>query len=285
MLSMHRRAALLAAGIALLAVAPAGPAAAVPFGANVVTDFNFDSVALGAALPTTFPAVDPTPQHTVYAVGGFPDSGPVTGTATVQNVGTLNHAALMTTTQGGIGALYVDTQFSTTQDHVVVSFDINVVDVPTTGLPQSTTNAPDGQAFVIQAFGNGPNAQNRVFRFVATPASATGGNFAMRNNTDGDLITVGSYTEGTTYHVEIQADFPSQTVDVLLDGILVADDLPFVSLTTNLFELFVFQNGIEGQTNAVAFDNLLTYEIPEPAGAALLGSGLLGLALRRRRAG
>lgn len=259
------------------------PAAALPYGANVITDFNFDGDPLGAPLPTTFPGVAPTPQHTVYAVGGFPDSGPLTGTVTVQNVGSLNHAALMTTTQGGIGALYVDTQFSTVSDRVLVSFDIHIVDVPTTGLPQAGTTAPGGQAFVIQAFGNGPNAQNRVFRFVATPTSATGGTFGMRNNTDGELVTLGSYSEGTTYHVEIEANFINQTVDVALDNALVLDDLPFVSFTTNLFELFVFQNGVEGQTNSVAFDNLVTAEVPEPAALALLMGGLAGLGLSRRR--
>src|SRR5271154_4194137 len=73
--------------------------------ADTVTDYNFDSLTLGQTLPTTYPGVDPLPQHTVYAVGGFPDAGGphdegpellqgdpgLTGSVTVQNVGTMSH--------------------------------------------------------------------------------------------------------------------------------------------------------------------------------------------------
>src|SRR5581483_2973666 len=79
--------------------------------AQQITDFNFDNDTVGQPVPTTAPATDPQPQHTVYATGGFPDDPTYAGTVTVQNVGGLNHAAEMVTDQGGTGSNYMDTQF------------------------------------------------------------------------------------------------------------------------------------------------------------------------------
>jgi hypothetical protein len=188
----------------------------------------------------------------------------------------------MSTTQGGIGALYVDTQFSTTGSKVDVAFDVVIVDAPSSGVPQG------GQAFVIQTFGTG----GRVFRFAASPTGATGGTFGLRNNTDGALVTIGSYNEGTAYHVELQIDFATQTLDAFLDGALVADNFALVSATTNILEHFIFLNGVEGQTNRVAFDNLVTigdvraFTVPEPTTLSLFGMAAVsfGWARRRRRA-
>ena len=264
----------------------AAPASAGIIGGNQVTDFTFDSLAIGSTPPQTFPAVDPQPQQNIYAIGGFPDSGPVTGTVTVQNVGTMSKAAQMSTNQGGTGALYVDTQFVASGSKMDVAFDINVVNAPSTGIPQDTANAPNGQAWVMQAFGSG----GRVFRFVVTPTGASTGNFALRNNTDGDVITIGNYTEGSTHHVEIQADYGTKTIDALLDGSLVANDLPFVeAATSDLEELFIFQNGVEGVDNVVAFDNLITtnnvreFTVPEPGSLLLFGTAAAGFGLLRRR--
>ncbi len=252
-------------GLGLSAVAGAAP---LPV---QVTNYNFDSQNVGDL------AADGTVQ------GGFPTSPPRTGTVTVQNVGGMNKAAHMVTTQGGIGANYLDTSFSTGAAPLAsVDFDLNLNDVPTSGIPQATTAAPGGQAWVMQTFGAGPAAQNRVFRFVAAPTSATGGTFGMRNNTDGDVVNFGSYAEGTTYHIQILADFTAQNVDVYLDNALVLNDHPFVNPTTNMQEHSMFQNGIEGQTNSVAVDNIVT-AIPEPASIALVALGGAALLLRRRR--
>jgi hypothetical protein len=273
--------------IAVALCAVANPALAGVIGGTLVTNFTFDNLAIGSTPPQTAPAIDPQPQGQIYAIGGFPDSPPVTGTVTIQNAGTLSKAAQMSTTQGGIGALYVDTQFSTTGSKVGVSFDLVIVDAPSSGVPQN------GQAFVIQSFGTTPSSGvDRVFRFAASPTGATGGTFGLRNNTDGALVTIGSYNEGTAYHVELQIDFATQTLDAFLDGALVADNFALVSATTNILEHFIFLNGVEGQTNRVAFDNLVTigdvraFTVPEPTTLSLFGMAAVsfGWARRRRRA-
>src|SRR4051812_5918382 len=102
-----------------------------------IADYNFNSSAIGSTPVTTAPGTDALPQSNLYAIGGFPDSGPFTGTATVQNVGGMSKAVQLTTTQGGTGALYLDTQFLVATNLVSLSFDINILDVPTTGLPQA----------------------------------------------------------------------------------------------------------------------------------------------------
>lgn len=253
-----------------------------PARATVFTDFTFDGDPLGSAPPTTYPAVDPYPQQNVYAIGGFPDTGPVTGTATVQNVGTMFHALEMTTTQGGTGALWVDTQFITVGNKAVVSFDLNVEATPLTGIPQAVTGATNGQAFVIQAFAS---TADRAFRWVVTPTSAGGGDFGLRNpGAAGDLTVVGSYSNNTVYHVELDLDFGAQTLDAFLDNASIATNFPFVEPASNLAELFIFQNGVEGETNKVAFDNLITTAtVPEPASVLLFGGGILGVGAWRKR--
>jgi len=251
-------------------------ATAAPF-----LNINFDSQNLGDPIATSFPSVPPYPITVAYGTGGFPDTPPYAGTNIVASPPGLSKAALMSTTQGGIGANYVDTQFLITNPVISFDVDINVVDVPTTGLPQATASAPDGQAFVIQAFALD---SNRVWRFAVTPTGDTTGEFAMRNNTDGDLITFASYTEGEAYHLSIVSNYATNTVDVFLNGNPALTGLPFITaqpLNGGMAEFFFFQNGIEGLTNQVAVDNIVG--VPEPSSLVLAGLAATALAIAGRR--
>lgn len=251
-----------------------------------VTDFNFDNLNIGDSLPMTYPAVDSFPQHIVYSTGGFQDDPIYTATNAVGNAGTMTKAAVMTTAQSGIGSNFVDTQFLQNATNETVSFDLDVITTPTTGLPQGDVHAPNGQAWVLQAFLASGGGSNRAFRFVVAPTTATGGVFGLRDNAGGDIIPIFSYTNGDTHHIEIDADVVNGLVDAFVDNSQVANDLPFVNAPGNpdgLDELFIFQNGVEGVTNQVAFDNLVTTAVPEPASLVLLAFGSLALIAKCRR--
>jgi hypothetical protein len=250
---------------------------------QLVTDFTFDDQSIGSTPTTTTPGVDPQPQQHVYAIDGFPDTGPYSGSVTVNNAGTMSKAAVMTTTQGGTGSQYMDTQFLTNGPQITVDFDLDVIDVPTTGLPQSATSIPNGQAFVIQAFAESGGGNDRVWRFAASPTSATGGIFGMRDNSGGDIIPFATYNEGDTHHFKIVSDYSTDTVNVFMDGNPEVVGAPFVNAgATGMDELFIFQNDVEGQTNSVAIDNIVT-AVPEPASISMLGLGALALARRKRK--
>jgi hypothetical protein len=273
---------LLLATVALVFVGTAQKSAA-----QLVADYNFDSLTLGSSLPTTAPVVDTYPQQTVYAVGGYPNdldpsvSNPLTGSVTVQNVGALSKAALMSTTQAGTGALYIDTQMSASGPTLSLSFDIDVVTTPTNGLAQGGVGAPNGQAFAINVFGLD---SQRLFRFAVSPTSATGGDFGYRlPGASGDLVSFGSYTDGETHHVDINADLGSSTMNISLDGLQVVTGAALVSPGTGVSEVFMFQNGVDGVANQVALDNILV-TVPEPSVWAMALGGL-GLLLGFRRCG
>jgi hypothetical protein len=256
--------------------------------AQVVGDYNFDSLTLGSPIPTTYPAVDSYPQHTVYAVGGYPNdldpdtSNPLTGSVTVQNVGTMSKAALMSTTQAGTGALYIDTQMLASGSTISLSFDIDVVATPSSGLAQSGVGAPNGQAFAINVFGLD---SARLFRFAVSPTSASGGDFGYRlPGSSGDLVSFGSYTDGQTHHVDISADLTSSTMDISLDGTQVVTDAALLAPATGVSEVFMFQNGVDGQANQIGLDNVVV-AVPEPSTCAMavVGLGMLFASRRSNR--
>jgi hypothetical protein len=252
------------------ALAPASTLAAV------FLNMNFDSQSDGEPIITTTPSA-PSPEVNAYATGGFPDMGAYTGTNTVYSSAGLSKAVLMSTDQAGTGSNYMDTQFLVTGSEIRLDFDIRIVAQSAGGYPQSATNTPNGQLFAINAFALD---SNRVWRFAATPTDATTGEFGMRNNTDGDLIPIGSYNVGDVYHVSILANYLSDLVDVSVSGIGTLNNLPFVSpqpINGGMEEFFFFQNGIEGADNQVALDNIVGATVPEPISIAIW-SGLIVVA-------
>ena len=257
--------------------------ASLPSNAAIVANYNFDSVAIGATPPTTAPGTDPLPQSQLYAIGGY---AAIPGTVTVQDVGGMSHAAVMTVNHAATGAQYLDTQFLVATTYASISFDINIIDVPTSGIDQAGVGAPNGQAFAMNLFGLD---NQRVFRFAVAPTSATGGSFGVRlPGAAGDLFDFAAYTEGTTYHLEFQNDFAAGTTSIFLNNNFVASS-PTVIPATGISELFMFQNGVEGQTNSVALDNIVistdrrAAAVPDSGSTiALFGFGLLGLGLVNR---
>jgi hypothetical protein len=141
--------------------------------------------------------------------------------------------------------------------------------------------APNGQAFAINVFGLD---SQRLFRFAVSPTSLTGGDFGYRlPGVSGDLVSFGSYTDGETHHVAINADFGAGTMNISLDGLQVVTGAALVSPGTGVSEVFMFQNGVDGVANQVTLDNIVV-TVPEPSAWAMALGGL-GLLLGFRRFG
>lgn len=269
--------------IALVTLSLGLPLAPSSADAAVFVNMNFDSQNVGEQITTTTPSA-PSPVINAYATGGFPDVGPYTGTNTVVSPLGLAKAVLMSTSQAGIGANWMDTQFLASGDKISLDFDIRMVAQAASGYPQvGGPNSLNGQLFAIQAFALDTN---RVWRFAATPTSATTGEFGMRNNTDGDLISIGAYNVGDDHHVSILANYLTNTVDVSVSGVGTLTNLPFVTaqpLNGGMSEFFFFQNGLDGSDNQVALDNIVGATVPEPASLAIWSGLIVAAAVVHRR--
>lgn len=106
--------------------------------------------------------------------------------------------------------------------------------------------------------------------------------FAFRSPDNTSLIPFFSYTEGTTYSVDILADYSTGTLNAFVDGALMLSNYAFwtagaANVVTN--ELFFHLNGEAGGfSNSVALDNInAAAEVPEPA-APLIWSTLIAFA-------
>jgi hypothetical protein len=263
-------------------------------------DINFNGDSSGSA-PSTSPAPSPltsaTPITTVQAIGGY-DSDPLPatdpgykspptascGTVVVGDVSGMSKASVMTTnsTDGEMGALWMDTGFSMTSSQLSLKFDINVLAAPTTATvqPKLLNNTTDqaGILFGINTF----TSAGRGVCFAVAPTSENGGVFALRNAANDRLITFGNYVEGQTYNLAIAANFETGTADAYINDVLAVSDFPFwatgnsSAITTS--EVFMHLNGESGYSNQLAIDNIqaFNYVVPEPGTLTLLAS-LIGV--------
>ena len=276
-----------------LAVAAVGATAAAARASSQFMNINFDADTIGAA-PSTGPAG--TPITKVQAIGGYnSDPLPISdpgyqspptadcGTIAVGNVAGMSKAAVMTTnsTDGEMGALWMDTGFAVTSSQLTLGFSLNVLSAPAPVYdvqPKYLNNTADraGILFGINTFGSAGRLM-----FAVAPTSDTGGVFALRSPDNTQLITFGNYVNGQAYDITLSADFTTNKVDTYINGVETMSGFQFLaggpSATSTTSEVFMFLNGQQGYSNQVAIDNIAASPtaVPLPA-AAWAGMTLLG---------
>jgi hypothetical protein len=230
------------------------------------------------------------------AIGGYTsttgDSPPTAASGTILVQGAQKASVFSTNPQNvETGALWLDTGFSVHAQQTTLSFDINVLQAP------SSLTGPNSQVMTINGgpttagilFGarmyNSNNGQ-WAFSVAVVPTSATGGVLALRNATNTDLTTFGSYTNGQTSHVTVIADYDAGTASARddsgpwLSGYALRGG---VDSNATFSEMFMYMNGESGGLgNSLSIDNIAAYDyantaaaVPEPT--TMLVWGLLGL--------
>jgi hypothetical protein len=275
--------------------------------ASQFMDITFDGDTVGSAPSTGSGLVFPITA--VQAIGGYnTDSLPLSdpgyqnpptadcGTILVGNVAGMNKAAVMTTvsTNGEMGALWMDTGFGKTSSQLSMKFDISILAAPTSATVQTKyLNGTQDQAGIL--FGMNTYTSNGWgLRFAAAPTSADGGVFAFRSPDNSRLMTFGNYTEGQKYSLTFVEDYTTGTVDAYIDGALAVSGYKFwntgVAAPVNTSEFFMFLNGERGYSNGVAIDNIQAFDsaIPEPVtmlGVFLAIGAVAGRVIRGRKNG
>jgi len=287
---MKRYSALSVCAVAVLLAARAATAAQF-------LDIDFDADGLGAA-PST--GVTSSPITKIGALGGYTPSAfnvppnADNGTIVVDNVAGMTKAAVLTTNSANpaVGALFMDTGLGVVSSQLSVKFDIAVLAAPAS----ATSQAPyvldgslnnTGVLFGVRAYNS--TANQWAFSFAVTPTSETGGVFALRDITNTQLTSFGTYVEGEKHNIAITTNYTTGTVDAYVDGVLGYSGYPsrtgpMVGNSTTS-ELFIYFNGESGSANQVAIDNIQAFDtiIPEPASLGLLGLGVSAMLLYGRR--
>lgn len=259
---------------AVVGLMPSMAKAAIQF-----LDINFDSDTAGSA-PATGSML---PVITMPgAIGGYspayaspPD--PTSGTILVQ---TPQKSAVFNTNPANteIGALWMDTGFNVASQQVTLGFDINVLQASRMTSSQVMTingDVSDTAGILFGARIYNPNVANWAFSASVVPTSAAGGVFALRNGTNTDLTTFGSYLIGETHRVTVVADYSTGLASAYLDGVLGLSAYPLrggVDNAATYSELFMYMNGESGGVgNSLSIDNIEAYDfanapaVPEPA--------------------
>ena len=136
----------------------------------------------------------------------------------------MSKAAVMTTasTNGEMGALWMDTGFNINSRQITLGFDINVLQAPSrltdpvnsqvmTINGDSTNTA--GVLFAARLY-DGNNGQ-WAFTVDVVPTSATGGVFTLRNVDGTNNTMFGTYTNGQANRVMVVGDYATGEADTL----------------------------------------------------------------------
>jgi len=232
-------------------------------------DINFDGDSIGSS-----PATGSLPSLP-GALGGFTAtdyfSPPTAANGTILVQGSDKAAVFSSaTTNGAVGALFMDTGFSVHSQQITLGFDINVLASPSS-LTGQVLPLDGGAAGVLFGARIWNASQGKwAFSFQVAPTSDVGGVFALRDAANA-MTSFGSYQNGEEHHVAIVGDCDMGTATVYLDGSLVLSGFPLrggIASNVTFSELFMYLNGQEGYSNQVAIDNIVAYDfnaVPEPA--------------------
>jgi hypothetical protein len=265
---------------------------------NQFMNINFDGDTIASQPATNTTVTYPITQP--YAIGGYdpdpdPNNGayespptPADGTILVGDAPGISKGAILTTDPGNnqIGALWMDTEYNQSSQVMKLSFDLNVLNAPSALTAQTkflngNPADPVGILLGVNSFQSG----NSGFDFAAAPTSSSGGVFGVRTADNTGLTSFFNYTNGDSYHIELDANYSTGTVDAYVNGTLEESGAPMQSGIVpgaNPDETFIFLNGQPGDANSVAIDNIEA-SVPEPASLGLLAIGGGALLMRRRK--
>jgi hypothetical protein len=262
--------------------------------AQQVLNINFDGDTTGMA-PSTNLATTPFPRTQPYAIGGYdynldPNNGneeipPTAADGTIVVSGASKNTTWATNPgDNQNGALWMDTQYSTAAATFQLKFDLNV-NAATQNAWQTYTLLSDSST-VHPVFGVNTFSTGNSLDFNAVPTSSTGGVYGIR--TAAGIEPFFNYTNGDDHTIEMDANYLTGWVNVLVDGTpeLTAYAFGSPSGGVNISETFLYLSGdtsVSPISNSVSVDNI-SATVPEPASLSCLAIGGLGLLRRRRSA-
>jgi len=200
----------------------------------------------------------------------YPHAG--MGTAVVTD-----HSADLKTdsTNGEVGALYLDTGVNVHSPQVSLSFDLSVISQAVTGYGQTKMGpGPGGLVpilYGVRIYGGGGWAAS----FQLAPTSETTGLFGFRSADNASFVELGTYDTNTLYHITLNVDYANNVASASINGTAGLSTValgggaePDATTTEN----FAYLNGVQGSENEV----VIAATTPLPT-SAWMGVGVLGL--------
>ncbi len=237
-----------------------------PLAADVLVQYNFGTVE-SPTLGTTFeaPGINGTALTATTGTAFDTDGEPVTSASNSSNSGTVQSNLTITNATGAAGALPV---LGRPDGHTVSATAPTNVDSNPSYFSFTLTADP------IEVPGATFSLESLQFDFGTGGGSARGFTvaFAVNGSTDFTLLgsdrgqSGGNFDETTFEHYMFTIpEVPAAT-----------------DLTSAEFRFFTYASQVNGRN--MFFDNITVNAIPEPSSLLLLGGGIAGLLLRRRRA-